>query len=397
MALDTTWSDRVDPDAVIQTARDLIRIPSVTGDELAVMDHVQRWAADRGIPFTVVAKDTSRPNVILSLGDSADGPTLVLNGHLDTVPVSDQDAWRTDPYDPVVSEDGSRLFGRGSSDMKSSTGVMMATLELFKSTSLRGCLQAHVVCDEEKSANFGTIVVLDAIAAGVLPRPDYCVIGEKSDLKIRNAERGILGVRITFHGRASHTAAARATGVNAIAKAAKGILALEQDLDAYHPAVGKPVISVNMVQGGVAHNVVPGECAIDVDRRLIPGETKDSVVADMRTALDAVAAGDPLFRYTMDIDPDDDFIAANITEADSPIVAQMQAAAERVTGSVPPYFVQWAGATDGRFYRQRGIDTVGLGPGGENAHGANEAVYVPDLITQAKVYAETIGALLVRA
>jgi len=392
----TTFADRVDPDAVIETARDLIRIPSVTGDELAVMDHVQRWATERGIPFAVVARDPARPNVILSLGDPATGPTLALNGHLDTVPVSDWDAWRTGPYDPVLSEDGTRLYGRGSSDMKSSTGVMMSMLALFKDTPLRGCLQAHVVVDEEKSANFGTIVVLDAIAAGTLPRPDYCVIGEKSDLKIRNAERGILGVRITFHGRASHTAAARATGVNAIAKAAKGILALEQDLDAYHPAVGKPVISVNMVAGGVAHNVVPGECMIDVDRRLIPGETKDSVVADMRASLDAVAAGDDKFRYTMDIDPHDDFIDANITEASSPIVAQMQAAAERVTGSVPPYFVQWAGATDGRFYRQRGIDTVGLGPGGENAHGANEAVYVPDLVTQARVYAETIGALLGR-
>ena len=390
----TTFADRVDADAVIRTARDLIRIPSVTGAELPVMDHVQRWATERGIPFTVVAKDTSRPNVILSLGDPTTGPTLALNGHLDTVPVSDPDAWRTDPYDPVISEDGMRLYGRGSSDMKSSTGVMMSTMALFKDTPLRGCLQAHVVCDEEKSAKFGTLAVLDAIEAGTLPRPTYCVIGEKSELKIRNAERGLLAVRITFHGRASHTAAARATGVNAIAKAAKGVLALEQDLDAFHPSVGKPVISVNIISGGVAHNVVPGECVIEVDRRLIPGETKGSAVADMRAALDAVAVDDPLFRYTMDIDPHDVFIDANITEADSPIVAQMQAAAERVTGSVPPYFVQWAGATDGRFYRQRGIDTVGLGPGGENAHGANEAVFVPDLITQAKIYAETIGALL---
>jgi acetylornithine deacetylase/succinyl-diaminopimelate desuccinylase-like protein len=65
-----------------------------------------------------------------------------------------------------------------------------------------------------------------------------------------------------------------------------------------------------------------------------------------------------------------------------------------VTGQEPAYFVAWAGATDGRFYRQAGIPTVGYGPGGEFAHGANEAVYVDDLVTQAQVYTETIARLL---
>jgi acetylornithine deacetylase/succinyl-diaminopimelate desuccinylase-like protein len=65
-----------------------------------------------------------------------------------------------------------------------------------------------------------------------------------------------------------------------------------------------------------------------------------------------------------------------------------------VTGKEPEYFVAWAGATDGRFYRQAGIDTVGYGPSGENAHGANEAGYIDDLEQMAKVYVETISRLL---
>ena len=65
-----------------------------------------------------------------------------------------------------------------------------------------------------------------------------------------------------------------------------------------------------------------------------------------------------------------------------------------VTGKEPEFFVAWAGATDGRYYRLAGIDTVGLGPGGENAHGANEAVYIDDLVTQARVYAATIARLM---
>ena len=390
----SSWTEKVDRADIVRMASDLIAIPSVSGEELSVMEFVVNWCAERGLDHEIVAKDPARPNVIVSIGDPSAGPTIAMNGHLDTVPVSDPDSWQSGPYDPVVSADGKKLFGRGSSDMKSSTGIMLYLMGLLKDAPIKGCLQAHIVSDEETSAIFGTIHVLDEIAAGRLPRPDYCFIGEKSDLKVRNAERGLLGMEITFHGRASHTAAARATGVNAIAKAAKGVLALEKDLDKFHPAVGKPVISVNTITAGVARNVVPGECTISVDRRLIPGETRESAMAEVRAALDAAAAEDPLFKYTIVEDPLNDYIPANITDESSPFVKAIWDSARDITGKESEYFVQWAGATDGRFYRLAGIDTVGFGPGGENAHGANEAVYIDDLVIEARVYVETIMRLL---
>lgn len=390
----SAWTERVERDAIVKMASDLIAIPSPSGEERAVMAFVTGWCEAQGLEYRVVAKDPDRPNVVVSIGDAQAGPTIAMNGHLDTVPVSDASAWRTDPFAPTVSADGERLFGRGASDMKSSVGVMLYLMALLKDAPLRGRLQAHIVCDEETSGEFGTIYLLDQIAAGRLPRPGYCLIGEKSDLQVRNAERGLLGFEITFLGRASHTAAARATGINAIAKAAKGVLALEHDLDKFHPAVGKPVISVNGIRAGVAHNVVPGECTIEVDRRLIPGETRESATAEVRAALDAIAAEDPDFRYELAVDPHGDYIPANITREDSPLVHALQASVRDVTGREPEYFVAWAGATDGRFYRQLGIETVGYGPNGENAHGANEAVFIADLVTQAKVYAETVTRLL---
>ncbi|MCC6313488.1 MAG: ArgE/DapE family deacylase [Thermomicrobiales bacterium] len=389
-----TWADRVDKDAILAMASDLIAIPSPSGEERAVMDWVANWCAERGLNHEIVAKDPNRPNVVITVGDPAAGPTLVMNGHLDTVPVSDVADWRTGPFAPTLSEDGVRLFGRGSSDMKSSTGVMIYLMEVFQQAKLKGALQAHVVCDEETSATFGTIHLMEEIAAGRLPRPDYCLIGEKSDLKVRNAERGLVAFEVTVFGRASHTAAARVTGINAIAKAAKAVLALEHDIDKFHPAVGKPVISINTIRAGVAHNVVPGECVFSIDRRLIPGETTETALAEIREALDAIAAEDPDFRYEVATDPSGDAIPANITPEDSPLVRAVQESARAVTGEEPPYFVAWAGATDGRFYRLAGIDTVDYGPGGENAHGANESVFVGDLVTQARVYADAIGRLL---
>lgn len=388
--------DRVSRDEIVTLASRLISIPSASGEERAVMEEVIRWCSFVDLPFQVIDSDPDRPNVVISLGDPAAGPTIVMNGHLDTVPVSDLLAWRTGPFDPTVSADGKKLFGRGASDMKSSVAVMLHVMEILnlQDVPLRGSVQTHVVSDEETNGAFGTMFLLEEIAAGRLPRPDYCLIGEKSDLKVRNAERGLLAVDVTCHGRAAHTAAARVTGVNAIAKAAKAILALEKDIDRFHPAVGKPVISVNTIQAGIAHNVVPSQCTFSIDRRLIPGETRESVVAEIVATLDDIASQDAAFRYELDVDPLKNHIPANITEASSPIVQALQASITKVTGQEPEYFVAWSGATDGRFYRQAGIDTVGYGPGGENAHGANEAVQIDDLVTQARVYVETITRML---
>src|SRR5215213_975617 len=387
-------ADRINRNEIVALASRLISIPSTTGEERAVMAEVMRWCSSLNLPFELLESDPDRPNVVVTVGDPSAGPLVVMNGHLDTVPVSDLLAWRTGPYDPTVSEDGKKLFGRGASDMKSSVAVMLHVLEVLRDVPLRGCVQAHVVSDEETGGAFGTMFLIQEIAAGRLPRPDYCLIGEKSDLKVRNAERGLLAVDVTCFGRASHTAAARVTGVNAIAKAAKAILALEQDIDRYHPAVGKPVISINRIQAGVAHNVVPGECTFSIDRRLIPGETRESAVAEIVATLDDITREDPAFRYELDVDPLKDHIPANITEESSPVVRALQAGITEVTGQEPEYFVAWAGATDGRFYRQAGIDTVGYGPGGENAHGANEAVQIDDLATRARVYVETITSML---
>ncbi|MGD9711540.1 MAG: M20 family metallopeptidase [Thermomicrobiales bacterium] len=390
----SSWTEQVSRDAIVALSSDLIAIPSTSGEELAVMEFVIEWARNRGVRYEVFSRDPGRPNVVLTAGDPATGPCIAMNGHLDTVPVSDPDAWTSPPYTPTVSDDGSMLFGRGSADMKSAVAVMMTVVESFNSGRLKGCLQAHIVSDEETSGHYGTIYLIDEIGAGRLNRPDYCLIGEKSDLKVRNAERGIFNFDVIFHGRASHTATARATGINAIAKAAKGVLALEKDIDRFHPAVGKPVISVNTISAGVAHNVVPGECTISVDRRLVPGETRDTAMVDVRTAFEEIAATDPDFRYTIIEDPASNYIPSNITDDTSPIVSALQQSVRDVTGTEPEYFVAWAGATDGRFYRQAGIDTVGYGPGGQNLHGANEAVYIDQLVTQAAVYTETVARLL---
>jgi acetylornithine deacetylase/succinyl-diaminopimelate desuccinylase-like protein len=248
----------------------------------------------------------------------------------------------------------------------------------------------HLVPDEEKGATHGTRVLLSEIWKGNLRKPDYVVIGEKSDLKVRIAERGGFGFKIKFKGRATHTAYARVEGVNAIARAAKGVLALEKHIDKFHPWIGSPVLSVNSIQAGTASNQVPDECLIGVDRRLIPDETADTVVAEVKAALDEAGKGDPSWSWEI-VAPKDEsgnwvYNPANYTSPDTELGEAFYAAIPAALGREPEIFVEWAGGTDGAYYRRAGIQTIGFGPKGEHAHGPNELVYVENLVDQAKVY-----------
>src|SRR5690242_1770064 len=97
------WTERVDRAQIVAIASDLIAIASPSGQEAAVMARVQDWCRERGLRFDVTALDPARPNVIVSAGQAGNGPTLVMNGHLDTVPVSDLAAWESGPFEPRLS------------------------------------------------------------------------------------------------------------------------------------------------------------------------------------------------------------------------------------------------------------------------------------------------------
>ena len=253
-------------------------------------------------------------------------------------------------------------------------------------------------CPTRSAAVFtGLRLLLLEMDRGQLRRPDYVVIGEKSSLKVRIAERGSFRFSIRFRGRATHTAYARVEGINAIAKASKGVLALEKGIDKYHPWIGHPVLSVNNISAGTVINQVPAECVIGIDRRLIIGETAESVVAEVTKDLDEAGQGDPDWRWELEAERDDngDYVYSppSYTAPETELVKAFYQAVPLAIGIKPELFVEWAGGTDGRFYRYAGIQTVGFGPKGEHAHGPNEFVHIDSLIAQARVSLATVLTL----
>jgi succinyl-diaminopimelate desuccinylase len=385
--------ERIDEKRIVELAKELIEVPSVTGDEKAVMSRAKGMLEDAGVPVALHGGE-DRPIIEAVLNPGAE-KQLIFNGHLDVVPIARPEAWTKDPWKPVIEE--GRLYGRGSSDMKSSCAVMIHTMELLSELDLPLSVGVHLVPDEEKGAQFGSKILVDKIVASEVRRPDYVVIGEQSNLNVRVAERGMFGFQVKFLGRAAHTAACRTTGVNAIAKASKGVLALEHHIDRFHPWIGYPMQSVNLIQGGLVTNQVPAECTITVDRRLVVGETADDVVASVKEDLDRAGEGDPdwVWEFVAPKDGNGDWIymPANYTAPDTPLGKAFMKAVHRALGSEPHLYVEWAGSTDGRLYRLAGIQTIGFGPVGFGAHGPDEFVYVDSLMKQARVYLALVHGL----
>ncbi len=399
-ATDTPPPDFDTPDELLALATALIRIPSVTGDEQEVSDFAAGWLRDAGLEVETLEEESGRPNVIATVG-SREGPLYVMNGHLDIVPVPEEEVWDHPPFEAVVEE--GRLHGRGSFDMKGGDAALMwaAARLADRKDDLQGRVQVHLVVDEEKGGTNGSGVISKAIREGTLPKPDGILSPELSWFHIRTAERGIFQFRIRFSGRSAHTARARAGGLNAIAVAARGVLALERHIDDFHPDVGFPVLSVNRIEAGSSNNQVPSNCTILVDRRIVPGETAESVIGEVRSALDALSDETEDGRHLPVeyeiITDDEDLMAvvqANMTDREDPLVQALWDEAESLLGYRPPPYTDWGGATDAHWFRPLGIPMVTLGPTGAGAHAANEYVDVASLGAIGEIYLRTLCRLL---
>lgn len=357
------------------------------------MEFAGQYLEDAGISdVQFLGRDSQRPNVVATIG--AGSPVVVLNGHLDIVVPGDRRLWNSDPYEPVI-QDG-RLIGRGSVDMKGACAAMMLAVCALDQhrESWTGTVQLQLVCDEEDQAYFGTPYLVELMKLGQLPRPDHVIVGEYSGLQVMTAERGTFKFWMHFHGRATHTATARVEGHNAIYAAAEAVRLLEEDLNISHPAVGQAVMSVNQIRGGTFYSQVPDTCTIQVDRRLVPGETMESALEHASARVESLRGTIPWLEFEATPCLDDygrpRYSPANLTRFDAPVVEAIRHAHQRVTGKPAEDFDDWFGATDGRCFRLEGIDCVIYGPAGSHAHGPNEYVVLDSLDTQLAVVANAV-------
>jgi acetylornithine deacetylase len=373
--------DRIEESELVGLTAALLRAvgQNPPGAEAATVNVLGSAAAELGLDVVESEVEPGRNNVRVTL-DGGQGPGLLLLGHTDVVPVGD--GWTTDPFGGMVR--GGRIHGRGASDMKGGLAAALTAMAALRGAGLNGPVELAALVDEEETGKGIRAYV------GAAPRPFLgCITAEPTDLQTIVGARGDSYLRVEIHGTACH-AGNPDDGANAIYGAAAVVAEIER-LHAElakrpHPLLGPATWSVGQIRGGTGGAIVPAECVVVADRRLLPGESTDTVLDDLRERVAALRLVDR--GLTVDVAMPMEMPAFE-TPAESELARVTDAALVDAGGPGLP-LGGWTAACDGGFVaRDLGVPVVVLGPGSVTgqAHRADESVAVWELLVAARAYA----------
>lgn len=385
--------------AVVELCRKLVQQKSYSGEEKGVTEVLEAGMKQAG--FDEVTMDRYG-NIIGCIKGKRPGKKILFDGHIDTVPVTDVDKWEYQPFEAQI-HDG-RIYGRGTSDMKGAVAAMTCAAANFAEDNDRdfaGEIYVAGVVHEECFEGVAAREISKAV------QPDYVVIGEASQLNLKIGQRGRAEIVIETIGKPCHSANPE-KGINAVYKMAKVIEAIRSLKPTNHPVLGDGILELTDIKSAPypGASVVPEYCRATYDRRLLVGETKESVMAPIQELLDKMMAEDEQLKvkasyavgqekcHTGNIiegerffpgwlyDKEDDFIQA--------VYAKLQ------ENGFQPDITQYNFCTNGSHYAgEAGIKTFGLGPSRENlAHTVNEYIEVEQLTKVTECYYSVMEALL---
>lgn len=379
----------VSEDEVVEICRDLVRAPSENppGDEEAVASASEMWLDRLGLAHERVVPAPNRPSVLSSWGTS-DERTLLFNGHYDVVPVEDHDAWPHPPFSAAIAD--GKIYGRGSTDMKSGIASCLGAIAALQRAGIepRGRLAVHLVADEEALGPMGTrYLVENGYCAGMTE----ALVGEPTSLHLVTAERGAVWLRIVTEGESAHGSTPQ-LGTNAIEHMAHVVRAVSaMRFRTFHPLLGNPTVNVGTIAGGSKVNMVPDRCVIEIDRRTIPGETTDEVLAELEQVLAGVRETVPRLRARVELHD-------GAEPSEMPAGAALFTLLGEAAGAfgVESSELGFLGASDARFLiNQAGIPSIICGPGDLRlAHTTGEYVEIDNLVRATKMYAYAIARFL---
>ncbi len=390
---DLSYPDFQDMVAFLQ---DMVRTPSFSTQEGEVAARLAEEMHRIGISDVRVDRIG---NVIGRIG-AGGGKKLVLNGHMDTVGVSDPAAWIRDPFGAKI-ENGV-LYGRGTADMKGALAAMVygAKMLLDSGAFLFGDLYLVGVVQEEPCEGLAMRILVEEEGL----RPDWVVLGEPTDLQVGRGQRGRMEMRVTVQGKACHAASPH-RGENAIYGAARILFGLELLASqlAEDRLLGRGSLTVTQIESTAgSRNAVPDRCAFYIDRRLTLGETEAKALAEVQGVIlreslraDVEVTEYRAASYTGYQARQREYYPAWVMEEDHPLVQATVRAVRKTLGYLPRV-QEWAFSTDGVYTMGvASIPTVGFGPGEERyAHTSEEQIRLDDIAAAARVYAQLAVDLL---
>ena len=361
---------------VVEFLQGLVQAPGLAGDLEAVGNIAIRKM--KALGFDDVWRDDVG-NVIGRRVGSKPGPKLVFDAHMDTVEVGDRNAWIHDPFGGEVVD--GKLWGRGSTDDRGSLAAFTIALAALPRDSLYGEVYAVGTVGEELLEGAALEGVLDEV------KPDGVVIGEPTDCRLGIGHKGRCRVIFTLKGKAAHSSSPE-VGENAIEKAVEVIRRVRQIPRANDPLLGRSVMEPIQISSSPnpSFSTIPYECQVIFDRRIVRGETRETVLEAHNNALadlsgwsvdyDVLSFG----SYTGKKVSRADFHPAWAVEPDSKWVKHGLAGL-KMAGIPPvtygtPYCTNGSGSAG-----ERNIPTIIFGPGSVLvAHVTDEYIEIPELV-----------------
>ncbi|MFK8110668.1 MAG: M20 family metallopeptidase [Rubripirellula sp.] len=355
---------------VLQTLADLIQINSVNPNygggvpEAAVADYVERFFVDRDISVRRQSVLPQRDNVIACLAGANSDRRIILEAHMDTVSVA---GMTIDPFDPVV-RDG-RMFGRGSCDTKAGMAAMMHAIASVAESGIQPACDVWFAATVDEEYSYRGVAKLcedlDAEAA---------IVAEPTNLAAVVASKGLVRWKIETIGKAAHSSKPH-LGNNAIEQMAHVIQTIRNDNHAIanrpHPMLGPATCSIGVIRGGTQINLVPACCEIELDRRMLPGETVEGVLNHYQTLMDRLSDEHRGIQIVMHEPMLTDFPLE--TQVDCVAVETMLKILRDLQLDAQPIGVPFG--SDASKFGAIGIPSMILGPGSiDQAHTVDESI-----------------------
>ena len=385
---------------VTEFCQKLIQTQSYSGDESAVAyvisDKMKKLEFDE-----IITDDYG--NTFGHIKGKRRGEKILFDGHMDTVPATKLALWEdNNPFSGKIIN--GKLYGRGSSDMKGALGAMVMACAFFSEDTKKdfcGDIYVAGVVHEE---------CFEGVAAREISKninPDYVVIGEASQCNLKIAQRGRAEIVVETFGKPAHSASPN-EGINAVYKMTKLIEEIRKITPPHHDILGDGILELTDIKSlpYPGASVVPDYCRVTYDRRLLVGETKESVLSPIWEIINKMETEDKEFRanvsyavgkencYTGEEIQGERFFPAWLFDKNEEYIQKIYQGL--INDGLTPEITQYNFCTNGSHYAgEKGIKTIGLGPSLETlAHTDNEYVEIEELLKATKSYYSILNSLM---
>lgn len=385
---------------LISFCREMIRTPSLSGQE----EKVAQLVAQKMEKFDYDKVEFDEyGNVAGSILLGKGGSTILLEGHMDHVEVSDPSKWTTDPFGAEIKN--GRIYGRGTTDMKGNLAAMIYAGAMVKEV-LGNSINGEVVVAGSVHEECFEGVASESI--GKRYEPDYVVIGEPSNLTLKRGQRGRAEVVLETYGKTAHSSDP-SVGLNAIKKMVTALASIEREfVPRVHPVLGKGILEVTDIISSPypGASVIPDLCRATFDRRLLVGDDPETVLKQVEEIMRKASMDDQDLKTRVALAEGKDkcytgkeieatrFAPAWLFDEDDPFVKRSLEGLRSM--GIDPEISHYYFCTNGSYYAGKaGIPTIGFGGSLETlAHVVDEYIEISHLIRACEGYWGIIKANL---